>query len=130
MTKTSAKPETWAQRFGAKRHAIDRVILAELEQTARVVVAGRFVPYIRAMTGVMTPEELRAARAAFGLTGAEFAQAFDVTARTVRGWEAGHRDGKPAPIPRPIAVLVRLALKHASVRRELGIPPVKASGES
>ena len=70
----------------------------------------------------MTPEELRAARAAFGLTGAEFAQAFDVTARTVRGWEAGHRDGKPSPVPRPIAVLVRLALKHASVRRELGIP--------
>lgn len=81
---------------------------------------------------VMTPEELRAARAAFGLTGAEFAQVFDVTARTVRGWEAGHRDGKPSPVPRPIAVLVRLALKHASVRRELGIPSdgkaVKAIG--
>ena len=71
----------------------------------------------------MTPEELRAARAAFGLTGAEFAQVFDVSDRTVRGWEAGQRDGNPAPVPRPIAVLVRLALKHASVRRELGIPP-------
>ena len=45
----------------------------------------------------MTPEELRAARAAFGLTGAEFAQVFDVSDRTVRGWEAGHRDGNPAP---------------------------------
>ena len=72
----------------------------------------------------MTPEELRAARAAFGLTGAEFAQVFDVSDRTVRGWEAGQRDGNPAPVPRPIAVLVRLALKHASVRRELGIPPI------
>ena len=29
MTKTNA----WTQRFGAKRHAIDRAILAELEQT-------------------------------------------------------------------------------------------------
>jgi hypothetical protein len=33
MTKTNAKPKTWAQRFGAKRDAIDRAILAELEQT-------------------------------------------------------------------------------------------------
>jgi hypothetical protein len=45
----------------------------------------------------------------------------------VRGWEAGRRDrnSEPVVVPRPIAVLVRLALKHASVRRELGIPPVK-----
>jgi DNA-binding transcriptional regulator YiaG len=71
----------------------------------------------------MSPEEFRAARAAFGLTGAEFAKAFDVSARTVRGWEAGYRDGRPSPIPRTVAILVRLALKHASVRRELGIPP-------
>jgi transcriptional regulator with XRE-family HTH domain len=70
----------------------------------------------------MTSEELRAARAAFGLTGAEFARVFDVSDRTVRGWEAGQRDGKPSPVPRPIAVLVRLALKQASVRLELGIP--------
>jgi hypothetical protein len=42
----------------------------------------------------------------------------------VRGWEAGRRDrnSEPVVVPRPIAVLVRLALKHASVRRELGIP--------
>jgi hypothetical protein len=33
MTKTNAKPNTWAQRYGAKRHAIDRAILAKLEQT-------------------------------------------------------------------------------------------------
>jgi hypothetical protein len=33
MTKTNAKPKTWAQHYGAKRHAIDRAILAELEQT-------------------------------------------------------------------------------------------------
>jgi DNA-binding XRE family transcriptional regulator len=69
----------------------------------------------------MTPEEFRRARAELGLTGEEFAAAFDVASRTVRAWEAGKRDGKPAPIPRPIAVLVRLALKNATVRRELGI---------
>jgi hypothetical protein len=41
----------------------------------------------------------------------------------VRGWEAGRdRNSEPVVVPRPIAVLVRLALKHTSVRRELGIP--------
>jgi DNA-binding transcriptional regulator YiaG len=118
VTKTNA---TWAQRYGAKRQAIDRAILAELEQTiaaGQTVAAGRFVLYIRAMT----PEELRAARKAFGLTQTEFANVFDVNIRTVKAWEAGHRDGKPAPVPRPIAVLVRLAQEQASVRLALGIP--------
>ena len=27
------KPNTWAQRYGARRQAIDRALLAELEQT-------------------------------------------------------------------------------------------------
>jgi DNA-binding transcriptional regulator YiaG len=115
------KPKTWAQRYGAKRLAIDRALLAELEQTiapGQTVATGRFVLYIRAMT----PEELRAARKAFGLTQTEFANVFDVNIRTVKAWEAGHRDGKPSPVPRPIAVLVRLAQEQASVRLALGIP--------
>lgn len=69
----------------------------------------------------MTPDELRQARAALGLTGLELANVLDVSDRTVRAWESGARDGKPSPIPQSIAVLVRLALKYASVRRELGI---------
>jgi DNA-binding transcriptional regulator YiaG len=120
----------WARRYGAKRRAIDRAILAQLEQTIaaqeRTVAAGRFVPHMRAMTdrltGAMTSDELRAARKAFGLTQTEFAKVFDVNIRTVKAWEAGHRDGKPSPVPRPIAVLVELALKQASVRLALGIP--------
>jgi DNA-binding XRE family transcriptional regulator len=74
------------------------------------------------MGSAMTKEELHAARKTFGLTQAGFAKVFDVNIRTVKAWEAGHRDGRPTPIPRPIAVLVELALKQASVRRELGIP--------
>ena len=70
----------------------------------------------------MTPDELKQARAALGLTGEQLARVFDVHMRTVRAWEAGVRDGKPYPIPLSVAVLVRLALKNASVRRELGIP--------
>jgi transcriptional regulator with XRE-family HTH domain len=84
------------------------------------------------MTSAMTKDELHVARKALGLTQAEFANAFDVDIRTVKAWEAGHRDGKPSPVPRLVDILVRLALKHASVRRELGIPPnektVKATG--
>jgi DNA-binding transcriptional regulator YiaG len=69
----------------------------------------------------MTPEEFKQARAALGLTAAEFGAAFDVAGRTVRGWELGQRNGKPQSVPRSVAVLVRLALKSPSVRRELGI---------
>jgi DNA-binding XRE family transcriptional regulator len=69
----------------------------------------------------VTPDELRQARATLGLTAVEFARVFDVNERTLRSWEYGVVHGKPSPIPRPIALLVRLALKYASVRRELGI---------
>ena len=69
----------------------------------------------------MTPNELRRARAKLGLTGRELGIALDVNDRTVRAWESGQRDDKPCPIPRSIAVLVRLALTNPSVRRELGI---------
>jgi DNA-binding transcriptional regulator YiaG len=70
----------------------------------------------------MTKDELRAARKALGLTQAEFANVFDVDIRTVKAWEAGHRDGKPAPVPRLVAILARLAQEQASVRLALGIP--------
>ena len=77
----------------------------------------------------MTPTELRRLRAALGVTGAELARALEVTDRTVRGWEAGvGRRGEPNPIPRAVAVLLRLALKSPSVRRELGISS-RAHGE-
>jgi DNA-binding XRE family transcriptional regulator len=80
----------------------------------------------------MTREELRTAREALGLTQTEFAKAFDVNIRTVKAWEAGHHNDKPAPVPHLVAVLLRLALKQASVRLALGIPSkgrtVKATG--
>jgi DNA-binding transcriptional regulator YiaG len=76
----------------------------------------------------LTPEELKQARAALGLTGDDLAAALGVAGRTVRAWESGMRDGKPAPVPQAIAVLLRLALKMPTVRRELGIRP-KAAAE-
>lgn len=72
----------------------------------------------------MTPAELRQARRALGITGLELGIALNVSDRTVRAWESGRRDGKSCPIPRSMAVLVRLALVSASVRRELGIVSV------
>jgi transcriptional regulator with XRE-family HTH domain len=70
----------------------------------------------------MTAAELRQARAELGVTGEQLARALDVDVRTFRGWEGGARQGRPAPVPGSIAILVRLALKFANVRRELGIP--------
>ena len=70
----------------------------------------------------MTPAELKAARSTLGLTVERFAEAFGVASgRTVRGWEAGERNGQPAAIPRPIAILVDLAISEPIVRRRLGI---------
>ena len=69
----------------------------------------------------MTPEELKAARSTLGLTQVEFAEAFRVSQRAVRGWEAGTRNGRAHEIPQPIATLVQMALRHQIVRLELGI---------
>jgi len=38
-----------------------------------------------------------------------------------RGWETGERNGAPAAIPQPIAILVGLALDMPAVRARLGI---------
>jgi transcriptional regulator with XRE-family HTH domain len=69
----------------------------------------------------MTPEQLRAAREQLGLTQAEFAEAFSVSPRAVGGWEQGMRNGREHAIPAPVALLVEMALRHPTVRRELGI---------
>lgn len=60
----------------------------------------------------MTPEELKSARHALGLSAEGFAQWVNVQGgRTIRKWEAGDRD-----IPGPVQVLVRAALESADVR--------------
>lgn len=71
----------------------------------------------------MSPDELKAARRALGLSMEGFARVFGVAAgRTVRRWEDGRReDGAPATIPQPIAILVDLALHVPGVRERLGI---------
>jgi DNA-binding transcriptional regulator YiaG len=69
----------------------------------------------------MTPEQLRAAREKLGLTQPEFAEAFGVSLRAVGGWEQGVRNGREHAIPAPVAKLVKMALRHPDVRRELGI---------
>jgi DNA-binding transcriptional regulator YiaG len=67
----------------------------------------------------MTPDELRQAREGLGLTAVAFAKVFGVNERTLRSWEKG--EARSGPIRPSVAVLARLALKHAHVRRELGI---------
>lgn len=71
----------------------------------------------------LTGDELKEARHRLGLSITEFCDAFGVAnERTVRGWELGFRGDIPAPVPKPVALLVRLALEFPAVRHWLGIP--------
>lgn len=70
----------------------------------------------------MTADELKAARERLGLSAQGFADTFGVAdGRTVRGWEAGQRNGHPHPVPGPIGLLVALALRFKEVRAFLKI---------
>jgi DNA-binding transcriptional regulator YiaG len=65
----------------------------------------------------MTPQELRAARDAFGLSAEGFARLVRVeSGRTVRRWEAGDRE-----IPGPVVVIVEALLASRAVRRHFGV---------
>ena len=76
----------------------------------------------------MTAAELQQARKRLGVSGAEFAKAFDVHERTLRSWEGAlHNNGRLVPVPKAVAILTRLALKNASIRRELGLAKAKAA---
>jgi putative transcriptional regulator len=69
----------------------------------------------------MSPGEFKEARVKLGLTQVEFAEVFHVSPRAVGGWEQGERNGRKHAIPPVVALLVRAALKHSVLRRELGI---------
>jgi DNA-binding XRE family transcriptional regulator len=69
----------------------------------------------------MSPVELRAARQSLGLSIVELAQVLDVSERTIRVWEKGHYKHRPAVVPHVAGLVLRLAVKYAVVRRELGL---------
>ena len=69
----------------------------------------------------MTPGEFKEARNKLKLTQVEFAEVFKVSPRAVGGWEQGERNGRPHKIPEVVALFVRLAVRHQTIRRELGI---------
>lgn len=65
----------------------------------------------------MTPEELKLARHALGLSAEGFASFVGVQGgRTVRKWEAGDRD-----IPGPVVVLTKACMESAAVREHFGL---------
>jgi DNA-binding transcriptional regulator YiaG len=65
----------------------------------------------------MTPEELKSARHALGLSAEGFARWVNVSnGRTVRYWESGDRD-----IPGPVQVLVKATLESQAVRQHFGL---------
>ena len=78
----------------------------------------------------MTGPELQQLRKRLGVTGAEFAKAFEVHERTLRSWEGSIHKGRLVPVPRAVAILTRLALKDASVRRELGLTKTNSRSPS
>lgn len=66
---------------------------------------------------LMTPEELKSARHALGLSAEGFASWVNVKGgRTVRRWEAGERE-----IPGPVQVLVKAAMESDAVRLYFGL---------
>lgn len=72
---------------------------------------------MRVANAPMTPDDLKSARRALGLTAEGFASLVSVQGgRTVRRWEAGDRD-----IPGPVIVLVSAILSDRSVRRYFGL---------
>jgi transcriptional regulator with XRE-family HTH domain len=75
----------------------------------------------------MTADELRQARSQLGVSGAEFARAFDVSERTLRSWEGAIHNKRLIPVPRTVAILTKLALKNPSIRRELGLTKAKSA---
>jgi hypothetical protein len=76
----------------------------------------------------MTGAEFQRARLKLGVAGAPLAKALFVAERTLRGWEAGARGGKPVVIPPLVALVMRRALKDPSLRRELGIDAREVKG--
>ena len=65
----------------------------------------------------MTPDNLKAARHALGLSAEGFAKLVRVeSGRTVRRWEAGERD-----IPGPVQALVDALMESRSVRRHFDV---------
>jgi DNA-binding transcriptional regulator YiaG len=65
----------------------------------------------------MTPEELKLARHALGLSAERFASLVNVqSGRTVRKWEAGDRD-----IPGPVSVLTQAIMESQHIRDYFGL---------
>jgi transcriptional regulator with XRE-family HTH domain len=68
----------------------------------------------------MTPKELKQARRALGLSIVDFCAAFGVgNERTLRAWESGYRGDQQVFVPKPVQILVKLALELEIVRERL-----------
>lgn len=66
----------------------------------------------------LTPDELRSAHRALGLSAEGAARFFRISSgRTIRGWWSGERNGKPADVPGPVLVLTEALMESRAVRR-------------
>ena len=73
----------------------------------------------------MSAPEVKAIREALGMSQAQLADFLQMDGkesdRTVRGWEAGTRNGRPAKIPGPAQVLLRAIAESEAVRHHFGL---------
>ena len=70
----------------------------------------------------MTPAELTAIIQKLGVSRAELARIVGAASdRTIRGWEHGARNGRPAPIPRSVEIILDLVIHVPAARKRLGI---------
>lgn len=53
------------------------------------------------------------------MTQDELATILGADLRTVKGWEHGERNGLPAPIPQPVAILMTIAVRYPAVWRTI-----------
>lgn len=81
--------------------------------------------YLKSIMSEMSPAEIKSIRQALGMSQAELAVFLRLrgadASRTVRGWEAGQRNGKAADIPGPVQVLLGAIMESQAVREHFGL---------
>lgn len=93
---------------GRSKHSSGEELGLKLLQSVREMKAGQ-----AARTTKVEPNEVAQARLSTGLSQAEFAQALQISKRTLQEWEQGRRSPSGAA-----QALIRIARRHPEIVRE------------
>jgi transcriptional regulator with XRE-family HTH domain len=75
----------------------------------------------------MTPAELKEARKGLGLSQQALAHELGVSLRSIAGWEAGNRNGRPAKVPRVAELAVQRLVALKWLRDNLPKPQTRGA---